>query len=86
LEIEKTVDMNGLDAEVVDKSFSDIDSSYSTALEDFEIDSDTLIKIDVDGGEYSVLQALEERLSDSKPVIFLEVHSDEIHQKCRDLL
>jgi FkbM family methyltransferase len=45
-----------------------------------------IIKMDIEGGEYSALLGAQKTLEGKHPVIFLATHSDMIHKKCCDLL
>ena len=45
-----------------------------------------IIKIDVEGAEYAVLQGARKLLTTNPPIIFLATHSSEIHAACCQLL
>jgi FkbM family methyltransferase len=45
-----------------------------------------VLKIDVEGAEFSVLKGAANLLKKRHPVIFLSTHSNEIHKKCCDFL
>jgi FkbM family methyltransferase len=42
----------------------------------------SVVKIDVEGAEYAVLQGAEQFLKAHKPRIFLATHGDEVHEQC----
>jgi FkbM family methyltransferase len=46
----------------------------------------SLLKIDVEGAEVSVLEGMGDLLSHYHPIIFLEAHSEELEAKCRAML
>lgn len=83
--VRETLELNNLDARVVDKAFYRGSTEFTTVLDDVEITSETVVKIDVDGGEVEVLEALKDRLY-SSPVVFLECHSGELSQQCKEIL
>ncbi len=45
-----------------------------------------VLKIDVEGAEYEVLQGASQMLSQHKPLIFLATHGPEVEKQCRDFL
>ncbi len=45
-----------------------------------------IIKIDVEGAEFEVLQGASRALSELRPAIFLEIHGTQLHTDCRTLL
>ncbi len=45
-----------------------------------------IIKIDVEGAEWEVLQGANRILAEFHPAVFLEVHGTQLHADCRDLL
>ena len=51
-----------------------------------KLPSPTVIKIDVEGAEMLVLRGARRLLTDSKPKLFIEVHSPALDQECRALL
>ena len=44
------------------------------------------LKIDVEGGEYSVLKGAQHILTVGRPIIFLATHGSEVHSQCLSLL
>lgn len=58
-------------------------SNYLTLNKIVEPD---IIKMDIEGEEFKVLQDLEGILAHKKPVIFLSTHSDKVHEKSLNLL
>ncbi len=45
-----------------------------------------LLKIDVEGAEFEVLQGATRTLTEFHPTIFLEIHGGELHRDCREFL
>jgi hypothetical protein len=55
-------------------------------LDSFNFDRIDLLKIDVEGFEYDVLNGAVNTIRRLKPKIILETHSKELRQKCDDFL
>jgi FkbM family methyltransferase len=59
-------------------------------LDDFRVREDvpfpTVIKMDIEGGEYRALKGATEILTRAAPTIFLATHGAEVHRSCCDLL
>lgn len=51
-----------------------------------EIPRPDVIKMDIEGGEYSALNGAKGLLAETHPVVFLSTHSPEVHKQCCDLL
>ena len=58
----------------------------SRLIDEKIIEFPDLIKMDIEGAEFQVLQDLEPYLTMHKPVIFLSTHGDEIREDCLNLL
>ena len=57
-----------------------------TLLARQEIRPPNLMKIDIEGGEYDCLQGCAAVIKQSRPVIFLATHGQEVHDACLGLL
>ena len=59
----------------------------SKLLEDNELEFPDVIKMDIEGAEYKVLQDLEPYLASyKKPLIFLSTHGKEVQEQCLNLM
>ena len=58
----------------------------SARLDDFNLERADILKIDVEGFEYSVLNGSRETIRRLKPRIILETHSKELRKKCHEFL
>jgi hypothetical protein len=45
-----------------------------------------IIKIDVEGAEFEVLEGASRALTEFHPTVFLEIHGTQLHADCRDFL
>jgi FkbM family methyltransferase len=61
-------------------------ASLDSLIQDQTIRPATVMKIDVEGGEYGVLKGAASLLKEHKPLIFLATHGDQIHQQCVEFL
>jgi FkbM family methyltransferase len=57
-----------------------------TLMAEGKIPAPTVMKIDVEHAELSLLHGAERLISSSRPIIFLATHTLELHRKCSDLL
>ena len=62
-------------------SYSDSDTTSLDDFRDDHSDQPDIVKIDVEGGEYDVLQGMTSILQKDKPVVFVEVHPEFLHQR-----
>lgn len=60
--------------------------SLKALLENGRIETPNVIKLDIEGGEYELLNDNIELLRINKPVLLLSTHGLEIHRKCLSLL
>ena len=66
---------NAPKAEIYDYYLGD-GMSDTTTLDSMNLDNVSVIKIDVEGAEFSVMRGAEKTLSRDKPIIYLELHSN----------
>jgi len=68
-------------------SVSNKESTFQTkTLDSFNLDRVDILKIDVEGFEYGVLNGAVNTINKFKPKIILETHSMELRQKCNGFL
>ena len=58
----------------------------SARLDDFNLEKADILKIDVEGFEYSVLNGSMETIKRLKPRIIIETHSKDLRKKCHEFL
>ncbi|MCA1838919.1 MAG: FkbM family methyltransferase [Actinomycetota bacterium] len=62
----------------------------SITLDDFMADhsplAPTLVKLDVEGAEYRILQGASRMVTEHKPTFFIETHSEQVDDECAELL
>jgi len=68
-------------------NFSNKESTFQTrTLDSFALDKADILKIDVEGFEYGVLNGAVNTINKFKPKIILETHSKELRRKCNEFL